>query len=280
MTIQKIGFMAGWLAAILIELLAALGMAWITVHPKGRVENSPIVWFCVALPFALVLHFTVVRFAEATRIRNAAIRSSQNSVWTTVSGVREFMGLIKSGVFALLALAAFFWLAGLVQKQWARGELQVSIPTIAYGAGFLAYWCVLVPVYHSLRGKLPRSAGFQCTLAGDTLTFALGEHTFDVETSELIELRVLTDYAEGAAFFKRNVASNIPVAVQNPIQTTKWLARKINRPGVFIQPPSTGQASVFVRTSDLFLFAPLLSESVEVLRSLEKPSPGSLAETP
>ena len=87
MTIQKLSSLVGWSALILIELLAAFGLAWITVNPADRVENSPTVWFCIGLPVAWVLHLTLTRFVEAIRIRNDAIQTGLNGVWVTISGV-------------------------------------------------------------------------------------------------------------------------------------------------------------------------------------------------
>ena len=79
----------------------------------------------------------------------------------------------------------------------------------------------------------------------------------------------MADYGEGSAFFERNIAANVPLIAQNPIETTQWIPGKISRPKVFFQSPSTGLASVYLRTPQVFLFAPLQAESVEVLSALE-----------
>ncbi len=130
----------------------------------------------------------------------------------------------------------------------------------------------VAPLFHLLRSKVAIGAGFVCTLIDDRLVFALGKNSFEVGIDELSELRVLANYGEGAAFFQKYVSLNVPVIVQNPVETTRWLAGKVSRPKVFLQPPSTGQPSVFLRAPDMFVFAPLLARSVEVLRPFEKPS--------
>jgi hypothetical protein len=271
-TVQKASLVTVFSACILIELIVMFGLGWITLDSTARVENSPTVWFCTALPIAMFLHLTLARFAEARRIRNTVIRAGVNWVWTTISDVRGFLSFLRSGLLAVLALVAILWLGRGVQRQWARGELEVSIPTYAYAGGHLAYWCVVAPAYYLLRRRFTFGAGFLCTVVGERLVFALGKNTFDVGIDEIIELRVLADYGEGAAFFQRNVSSNLPVIARNPIETTRWLAGKVSRPRVFIQPPSTGQPSVFLRVPEVFVFAPLLARSVEVLKPFGRPS--------
>jgi hypothetical protein len=256
----------------LFELIAMFGLGWVTLNPKVRVENSPAIWFGVALVVAAALHFTIVRLVEATRIRNRSIRADVNRAWTILSGVQGSLSLVKSGFLAALALIAIVWLGGHARREWNGGELAISIATYAYAGGHLAYWSLAALVYYLFRGRVAIGAGFLCTLVGDRLVFALGKNSFEVGIDELSELRVLANYGEGAAFFQRYVSLNIPVIVQNPVETTRWLAGKVNRPRIFIQPPSTGLPSVFLRAPDVFVFAPLLARSAKVLQPFERPS--------
>lgn len=267
--IQKLNAVLGFFTFFLALLLFALGMAWITLHSAGRVENNPWAYFCVALFFAPMLHLTAKRYIEALRIRSASVRIG-NNVWTAIASFRTVTHVIKTGV--VIFIVGFFggWFWGELKDQCVRGELQVSTLTYAYAAGYLAYFGVVVPVFWFCRGRLRANPGLECSLGEDRLIFSMSNRRFDIELGQLVEIRVLRDYGEGFAFYQRNIASNVPMVTQSPFETTKWLSGKADRPRVFIWHPCSGQASVFLRTAEVYLFAPVRTESVELLEALEQ----------